>query len=168
MKRNDLVIALVMAAIIGALLYVWLSPGGGNNAPALVLETTTGEKITLPDPDKQPVLISFWATTCSTCLKEMPHLIELYRDLHPRGLEVIGVSMYYDPPIQVVETIKRRNIPYPVVMDLDRRILTAFGMQSPLTPTTFLISPDGRIVLQKSGIIDMQHLRRDIETMLNS
>ena len=98
----------------------------------------------------------------------MPHLIELYRELHPRGLEVIGVSMYYDPPIQVVEMIKRRNIPYPVVMDLDRKILTAFGMQTPLTPTTFLISPDGRIVLQKSGIIDMQHLRRDIENMLNS
>ena len=167
MKRNDIVIALVMATIIGALLYVWLSPEG-KNAPALVLETTTGAKITLPDPHKQPVLVSFWATTCSTCLKEMPHLIELYRELHPRGLEVIGVSMYYDPPIQVVEMIKRRNIPYPVVMDLDRKILTAFGMQTPLTPTTFLISPDGRIVLQKSGIIDMQHLRRDIENMLNS
>lgn len=167
MKRNDVVIALVMTIIIGALLYVWLTPGGGRNVPHLVLETTTGQKISLPDPRKRPVVISFWATTCSTCLKEMPHLIELYRDLHPRGLEVIGVSMYYDPPIQVVEMIKRRNIPYPVVMDLDRKILNAFGMKSPLTPTTFLISPEGRIVLQKSGIMDMQHLRRDIETMLN-
>jgi thiol-disulfide isomerase/thioredoxin len=46
-------------------------------------------------------LVTFWATTCPSCIEEIPHLIDLYRELNPKGLEIIGVAMAYDPPEQV-------------------------------------------------------------------
>jgi peroxiredoxin len=97
----------------------------------------------------------------------MPHLIELYHDLAPKGLEIIGIAMSYDRPDHILEMQKRKNIPYPIVYDGTENLSRAFGGIR-LTPTTFLINPKGQIVKQKIGEMDMELLRAQIVTMLNS
>lgn len=114
----------------------------------------------------KPVLVTFWATSCPGCIKEMPHLIEMYHDLGPKGLEIIGVAMAYDPPNRVMRMREEKNIPYPIVLDIDSRIAHAFG-EIKLTPTHFLINPDGRIVHHKIGELNMEKVRTRIQTMLN-
>lgn len=167
MKRKHAVIAALVIGILGMLAYVWLGSGAIHTAPDLSVETTTGQKINFSSlSKKKPVLVAFWATTCKSCLKEMPHLIELYQELHGKGLELIGVTMDYDPPIMVVDMIRKRDIPYPVVMDLNKQIMRAFGMTRGITPTTFLIAPGGRIVMQKTGLLDMQQLKQQIAAYL--
>ncbi len=167
MKRKHAVIAALVIGILGMLAYVWLGSGATHTAPDLSVETTTGQKINFSSlSKKKPVLVAFWATTCKSCLKEMPHLIELYQELHGKGLELIGVTMDYDPPIMVVDMIRKRDIPYPVVMDLNKQIMRAFGMTRGITPTTFLIAPGGRIVMQKTGLLDMQQLKQQIAAYL--
>jgi peroxiredoxin len=162
-KRKDIFIAALVIGFLAMLTYVWFSPAGKNTAPDLTVETTTGQKINFSKlSEKKPVLVTFWATTCRSCLEEMPHLIELYEELNGKGLELISVTMDYDPPILVVGMIRKRSIPYPVVMDLNKQIVRAFGMTSSITPTTFLIAPGGRIVMQKSGLLDMQQLKQQI------
>ena len=110
-------------------------------------------------------MLAFWATTCESCIKEMPHFIELYQELAPRGLEIIGVAMAYDPPNQVMEMRQRIPIPYPIAIDVESKIASAFGNVR-LTPTTFLIDPQGQIVIQKTGILDMKELRSRLQSML--
>ncbi|MDH5515957.1 MAG: TlpA family protein disulfide reductase, partial [Gammaproteobacteria bacterium] len=93
--------------------------------------------------------------------------IELYEELHPRGFEIISIAMDYDPPNQVLAMSKARDIPYHVALDIHAEAARAFG-DVRLTPTSFLIAPDGRIVYQKIGEMNMARIRQDILEMLDA
>ena len=167
MKARLVFIALLLIGITGIFVYTWFGPGAIQRAPDLTVATTTGKQINFATlAETKPVLVAFWATSCKSCLEEMPHLIALYRNLHDKGLELVSVTMDYDAPILVVDMIKKRAIPYPVVMDLDRQVMHAFGMTHAITPTTFLIAPGGKIVMKKTGLLDMHQLKQQIISYL--
>ena len=166
MKLNkETVIASIALVVVLAFAAVWLMPGGSRQAPPLDGQTLDGRTLTLEQLRGKPVLVTFWATTCSSCIEEIPHLTALYRELNPKGLEIIGVAMAYDPPEQVRTLAKQRQIPYPIVLDQQARIAEAFD-QVRLTPTTVLISPEGRIAQYQLGLLDIPKLRGAIEKML--
>ena len=165
MKPIKILISLFAATLLGLLAYYWLAPDGLKTRPDIGLMTIDGEELRLASLQGRPVLVTFWATTCNSCIREMPHLIELYDELAPLGLEIIGIAMDYDPPNRVVAMRKARNIPYPIALDLNADAARAFGNVR-LTPTSFLIAPDGRIVYRKTGSMDMSRLRVDIRGML--
>jgi thiol-disulfide isomerase/thioredoxin len=145
---------------------VWLLwPGRYPKAPDVTFKTITGKAINLKTHLGKPVIITFWATSCPGCIAEMPHLIELYQDYHPRGLEIIAVAMFYDPPNRVVAMTRARKLPYDIALDLMAENARAFG-DVKLTPTTFLIAPDGSIVLSKIGTLDIHRLKNRIENLL--
>lgn len=165
MKAKDVTIATFAIVLIAILAYVWFTPSGLKPAPVLTVTTLTGESITLQQLQGRPVLVTFWATTCPGCVKEMPHLVELYNKLAPQGLEIIALAMAYDPEKQVREMVRLKQLPYKVALDSDGSAAKAFG-EVKLTPTTFLINPNGRIVQQKLGEMDMQALHNRILGML--
>ena len=169
MKTRDALIAVFVVLLLAALGWLWFSPSGLQQAPQLSFKNVEGKPMSLAQYQQQdrPVLVTFWATSCPGCIKEMPHLIEMYHDLAPKGLEIIGVAMAYDPPNHVMRMRKERNIPYPIVLDIESRIARAFG-DVKLTPTHFLINPQGRIVHHKIGELDMQRIRNRILAMLNT
>ena len=118
MKLNkETLIPGVVLVVVLALAAIGFMPAGLREAPSLVGQTLDGRLLTLEQLRGKPVLVTFWATTCPTCIQEMPHLIELYRDLNPKGLEMIGVAMSYDPPEQVRALAQQRQLPYPIVLD---------------------------------------------------
>jgi peroxiredoxin len=166
MKFNkETLIAGIALAVVVAVVAVWFMPAGLRQAPPLVGQTLDGRTLTLEQLRGKPVLVTFWATTCPSCVEEMPHLIELYRELQPKGLEIIGVAMAYDPPEQVQAMAAKRQIPYPIVLDAEGRIAREFDNVR-LTPTSVLISPDGHIVQYRLGLLDLPKLRETIEEML--
>jgi hypothetical protein len=73
--------------------------------------------------------------------------------------------MAYDPPNQVMEMRHRIPIPYPIAIDVQSKIASAFG-DVRLTPTTFLIDPQGQVAIQKTGMLDMKELRSKLQSML--
>ena len=158
-------IGLVVAGLLATAGYLSLPPPWPRHSPDLGLLTIGGEKLQLAGYRGRPLLVTFWATTCASCVRELPHLIELYEALHPRGLEIIGIAMAYDPPNLVLAMSRERNIPYPVALDIDSDAARAFG-DIRVTPTTFLIAPDGRIVYYRIGMLDMTEIRQDILDML--
>lgn len=166
MTTRDILTGIGVLAVIAIAAWVWLAPAGSAQAPQLTLTSARGGEITLGPDYEQPTLVTFWATTCTTCIKEMPHLAELYRDLGPRGLQMVGIAMYYDPPVQVIKMIEQRGIPYPVALDLNKEAMYGFRMEQPVTPTTYLVAPGGRIVFRKVGFLDMEQLRGLIRTLL--
>lgn len=163
--NKETLIAGVAIAIVLVFAVSWFTPVGLRPAPPLVGQALDGRTLTLQQFHGRPVLVTFWATTCPSCIEEIPHLIELYRELNPKGLEIIGVAMSYDPPLQVQAMVRQRRIPYPIVLDSKEQIAQAFDNVR-LTPTTVLISPDGRIVQYRLGLLDMPKLRETIEAML--
>jgi peroxiredoxin len=163
--NKETLIASVALAVVLAFAAIWFMPAGLRQAPPLVGQTLDGRTLTLEQFRGKPVLVTFWATTCPSCIEEMPHLIELYRELNPKGLEIIGVAMSYDPPEQVRAMAQQRQIPYPIVLDSKEHIAREFDNVR-LTPTTVLISPDGRIMQYRLGLLDMPKLRETIEAML--
>ena len=137
-----------------------------RSAPEVTFTSIEGKEFALRDWRGKPVVVTFWATDCPSCMKEIPHLIDLYRQFHPDGLEMIAVAMSYDPPNHVVEMTRARQLPYHVSLDLKSAHALAFGDVS-FTPTTFLISPEGRIVDRSIGVFDYPSWQRRIAGMLN-
>ena len=165
MKFTTVLISLCAVALVAALGYLWQKSSGLEEVPDITVVTTTGERISLAGMRGEPLLVTFWATTCATCMEEMPHLIDLYNDLSPRGLKVIGIAISYDPPNRVLAMQESRSIPFTIALDIDAHASSAFGNVD-LIPTTFLIDPDGRVVYQKTGRMDMDKLRNEILAML--
>lgn len=163
--NKEMLIASIALVIVLAFAAIWFMPAGLRQAPPLIGQTLDDRTLTLEQFRGKPVLVTFWATTCPSCIEEMPHLIELYQELHPKGLEIIGVAMSYDSPDRVRAMVQQRQIPYPIVLDSQEHIARAFDNVQ-LTPTTVLISPDGGIVQYRLGLLDLPKLRETIKAML--
>lgn len=157
------VLFLLLLAIAAG--WTWFGPGKLITAPSVTFSIIDGRRIDLENLHGKPVLVTFWATTCSSCIKEMPLFISLYNDPSLKGLEIIGVAMSYDPPDRVVSVTRKQNVPYLISLDIDGSIAKAFN-DVQFTPTTFLIAQDGRIIRQKTGEIDIKIFREQIEKLL--
>jgi thiol-disulfide isomerase/thioredoxin len=149
---------LAAAVSIGALL-------PAEKVPALSLQAIDGRRIDLAERQGQPLLVHFWATSCGVCLAEMPELIAFYQRYQPRGLELVAVAMPYDSPARVVNYARETTLPFPVVLDVQASATNAFG-DVRLTPTTFVINGDGRIVEHLVGRLDFNALDRILTPLL--
>lgn len=122
-----------------------------SGAVWLALEKYVGEEP--EDPDAKVVLLSFFASWCGPCKKEMPFLVQLDRMYRDQGLRVIGVDI--DKEEAGINAAKKllgdNKVTYPVVSDrfnfLARRYL---GDQAPL-PSVFLVTRDGNIARIERG-----------------
>lgn len=166
MKTKDILITLFAVLILGSIIYLWVAPSGAQQAPNITLQLLDGKKLQLSSLKGKPVLITFWATSCPGCIKEMPHLVELYHELHNQGLEIIGIAMPYDRPDYVMEMVKRKKLPYKIAFDIQGEAIRAFGNVS-LTPTTFLIDDKGQIVKKKIGEMKMDVWEKRIKLILD-
>ena len=166
MKTKEIFIAIFALLILASIAYLWLAPSGLQKAPSVTLQLIDGNKVNLHDLKGHPVLITFWATSCPGCIKEMPHLAELYHELHTKGLEIIGIAMPYDRPDYVMEMVKQKKLPYLIAFDLKGEAIRAFGNVS-LTPTSFLINAEGKIVKKKIGEMKMDIWKKRIKLILS-
>ena len=166
---KKLIFPVIAVAILAtaAVIALYLNHHELKSAPEISLNIIDGRKIELHTLQGKPLLVTFWATTCSTCLKEMPHLVKLYDELGKEKLEIIAIAMSYDPPNRVVALSKRENIPYPVALDIDGSAAKAFGGVR-VTPTHFLIDANGHVVQQKSGELDIKELRKKLKILLQA
>ncbi|VAW75566.1 hypothetical protein MNBD_GAMMA12-2766 [hydrothermal vent metagenome] len=165
---KDKTFALILVLISILLIWLWLSPSGAQSAPEITVTTLSGKKITLGKSNQRPVLVTFWATSCSTCISEVPHLKKLYAKLKSKGFQLIGVAMLYDRPDLVVNMVKQLNINYPVVFDINGKIFKAFKLKRKLTPTSILIAPNNRIVMLKIGRMNIHAIEQTIQKMLTN
>ena len=99
------------------------------------------------DKDAKVVLLSFMASFCAPCKKEMPYLQSLHERTRTSGLRVVSVSIDTEPDGQKIidELIEKNKVTYPVLKDRFNLVARRWlGNQSPL-PSVFLVSPDGTV-----------------------
>jgi peroxiredoxin len=137
-----------------------------NAAPDVSFTDLSGARISLKSLRGKVVMVNFWATSCSTCIHEMPKMLETYQKYHARGLELIAVAMSYDPPNYVLNYVETRKLPFKVVLDKQDELAKAFG-DVKLTPTTFVIGKDGNIIKRYVGEPEFPALHRMLEKALS-
>ncbi|MEO6985733.1 MAG: TlpA disulfide reductase family protein [Paralcaligenes sp.] len=149
--KKILITLLALVAVVGVGL--WQFSGAAKTAPDVTFVSLTGQKITPADLRGKVVLVKFWATSCVTCIQQMPDMIKTYDALAPKGFEAIAVAMQYDPPNYVQNYAQTRKLPFPVAIDAQGKIAKAYGNIS-LTPTAFLIDKQGHIIKRYLGNYD--------------
>jgi peroxiredoxin len=111
------------------------------------------------------VLVNFWATSCTICVREMPRMVETYRKFKDRGLDTLAVAMSYDPPAYVINYAESRQLPFAVAIDNTGEIARRYG-QVQLTPTTFVLDKQGHIVKRYVGEPDFAQLHQLLAKLL--
>src|SRR5712691_5568107 len=125
------------------------------------------------NPTRKVLLVSFWATWCGSCIHEFPDFQDTFRMYGVRDLELVTVAANMpDEKNTVLRVLEKRHA-------TSRNLLFASNDTAALqaafdprwesaVPYTVLISPDGKVLYQKQGSVDMLELRRTILANLPS
>ena len=137
-----------------------------SSLPDFSLTTLAGETISSQDYDQKILVVNFWATWCTPCVYEIPHLNDLYRDFRSKGVEILGISMDSGDPEEIRRFIRRHRMKYPVVAGVPS-VGDDFGGVRAI-PTTFIVDQQGVIVKRYDGFRPsyMKETRRTIEELL--
>jgi len=157
---------LIPLVILGLLVALFLSLSQKPQAPDVTFTTIDGKKISMASLKGKVVLVNFWATDCPGCVKEIPALVDTYKNYQAKGFEVIAVAMPYDPPAQVLNYVKQKALPFPVMHDGLEEVTQAFGGIN-LTPTTYIFDKQGNRLQRIIGEIDFTNLKALLDKELN-
>ncbi len=167
LSRRLTTLALFNGLALGA-----LTLSGCNNvsdftgaAPASTMILLDGKPFTTEAMKGKVTLVNFWATSCTTCVAEMPEIIATYNKFAPQGYDTVAVAMSYDPPAFVVNFAESRKLPFKVAIDNTGAVAKAWG-DVKLTPTTYLVNKKGEIVKRYVGTPDFVALHALIGQLL--
>jgi peroxiredoxin len=139
------------AAILVAIAAVaYFSLTGKEAAPPVTFTSLTGEKVSMEQLRGKVVMVNFWATSCTTCVHEMPQMVDTYNKYKDKGLDFVAVAMSYDPPNYVLNFAETRKLPFKVSLDPQGELAKSFG-DVKLTPTTYVIDKQGNIIKRYVG-----------------
>lgn len=162
-------IALTVALVLGGLFWVLATGEGGGTdqqgvvdsplvgrpAPAVRAFTSEGEPFDLARRKGSFVVVNFFNSTCVPCKAEHEQLMlfaSQQATLGGLGAELYAISGHPDTPETIAAFFAERGGDWPVVMDDDGTVSVAFGVAQ--WPETFVIDPDGVVVLRWAGPID--------------
>ena len=158
-----LVFACAALAIVGGVAATLLHHA--DPSPVVTFTAIDGSKFSTGDLHGKVVLVNFWATSCTTCVHEMPKMVDTYQRFHDSGLEFVAVAMSYDTPNYVASYAATRKLPFRVAIDADGAAARVFG-DVQMTPTTFVLDKQGRIIKKYLGEPDFAELHRLIQAQL--
>lgn len=118
----------------------------GQPAPNFTLNDTSGKPVSLDSYKGKVVLVDFWASWCGPCRRENPNVVKAYRKFHPKGLEILGVSLD-EKHDKWVAAIARDMLGWQHVSDLkgwNNVVAKQYAVRS--IPNNYLIDKDGKII----------------------
>lgn len=166
MKTARYAIAAIVTLAIGVGGYLaFQSVGAKDMAPSVGYTLLDGKQSTTDQQRGKVLLVNFWATSCTTCVHEMPQIVATHEKFKARGFDTLAVAMSYDPPAYVINFAETRKLPFGVAIDNTGAIAKSFG-QVQLTPTSVLINKRGEIVKRYVGEPDFVALHQLVEKLL--
>lgn len=102
------------------------------------------------------VIVNYWATWCSTCLKELPDLGALHSKYKDGDIVVIGINFESINPDRLKQFVTEQSIPYPIWRS--NVVLTTPLGQIPALPATYIVDPKGEVVAGQLGMVTQNDL----------
>ncbi|HDY84585.1 hypothetical protein LCGC14_0999290 [marine sediment metagenome] len=163
MKAQHRHILFALVLIAGLFLINWLNSSSGIR-PDISFTDIDGQQHSMNDYAGKPMLLTFWATDCPGCIQEMPDLIALHDQYAKQGLVMIEVAMAHDSLAHIKAMRDERNMPFIITWDHKSEMAMAFDNVR-VTPTHFLIAPNGDIIMRKIGNISADYMHEKLQKM---
>jgi thiol-disulfide isomerase/thioredoxin len=141
-------------AIIG--IFTTLSLSQNRTLPSVEVKTLNGSNFNIQKIENSgnPIVISFWATWCKPCKKELNAIAEIYEDWQEEtGVKLIAISIDDTRSMsKVAPYVNASDWDYEVYLDPNRDLARAMGVST--VPHTFLLNGKNKIVWQHKGYVD--------------
>jgi peroxiredoxin len=115
----------------------------GDRAPNFTITADSGQTFTVDNFHGKLLLLNFWATWCPPCVDEIPSLNQLTRQLGPRGLQVLAISVDKDPNAYK-SFLNRFPVAFQTARDPDEKVNLRYGTIQ--FPESYLIDRNGRVI----------------------
>lgn len=148
----------------------------GSKAPLFSLPTLEGKREALSvwcgenlskpyiNDKKHIVILSFWATYCQPCKKEIPALQEFYAKHKDKNIKVFLISIDSKGNAIVAPHVKEKNYTLPVLLDPYKRTAERYGVKS--VPSLFVIGEDGNIIYSSKGFKEGENFISSLEKVV--
>ncbi|MGH2981244.1 MAG: TlpA family protein disulfide reductase [Solirubrobacterales bacterium] len=169
MSARSLAVFAAVLALVGLLGFGLLSKGSANvelgePAPDEPLPRLDGSGSgSVADYRGRWVLVNFWASWCLPCRDESPALESFHRDHAGPRFTVLGIDTR-DLSDDGRDFVRRYGISYPQLRDGDGDAAHDFGTTG--VPETFLVDPEGKLVLIRRGPVDRRYLDQYVAPLL--
>ena len=141
-------------SVIG--IFTTLSLSQNRTLPSVEVKTLDGGNINIQEIENsgKPIAISFWATWCKPCKKELNAIAEVYEDWQTEtGVKLIAISIDDTRSMsRVAPYVNASDWDYEVYLDPNRDLARAMGVST--VPHTFLLNGANKIVWQHKGYVD--------------
>lgn len=142
--------------------------GIGKLAPDFTVQSPEGKDFTLYSVKAKIKLIDFWASWCSPCRAMIPELMEMYKEFHGDGFEIVSISMDNKKEYWL-KALEDEKMPWVQGSDLvgagaDSPLVKAFGFLG--VPYLVLVGEDNRILVRATGANELPRVREALVNYL--
>jgi len=135
---------------------------------AMNLPDLDGKPVTLDDLKGKVVIVDIWGTWCPPCRKEIPHFVDLYKEYHDKGLEIVGVNYEDETGDEAKKVIRKfldeNKVPYRCVIGDDKTQKQVPDFEG--YPTTLFLDRTGKVRLKLVGLTEKAELEQIVKTLL--
>ena len=143
-------------SVLVTILFSTISIGQNSTLPSVDVKTLNGGSINITaiENNGKPIVISFWATWCKPCKKELNTIAEIYEDWQDEtGVKLVAISIDNSRSMaKVAPYVNASDWDYEVYLDPNGDLKRAMGVST--VPHTFLLNSKKEIVWQHKGYID--------------
>lgn len=129
---------------------------GEKSLPSISLSDIRGNKVNVADLGKSGKLtvISFWATWCIPCQKELSNISEMYEEWQTKyNMQLVAVSIDDSRNVPKVKPlVEAKRWDYQVLLDVNQDLKRDLNIQS--VPFTVVVDQNGKIVYTHSGYVE--------------
>jgi cytochrome c biogenesis protein CcmG, thiol:disulfide interchange protein DsbE len=132
-------------------------------APSLELTDLQGNPVSLQNMRGRYTLVNHWATWCPPCKAEMPTLQAYYEDHRDSGFTIVAIDAGETADV-VANYVQGHGLTFPVWADPEQKGMDAFN--ETYLPSSYLIDPNGQVVLYWGGGISRAMLDKYLTPLL--
>jgi thiol-disulfide isomerase/thioredoxin len=167
-----LLIAVAVVSMVNGIGFLWYSSPTSETQPVthrpiFSFPDLQGKIRTNTEWDGKVVIVNFWATWCSPCIREIPLFIELQKKYGYQGLQFVGVT--FDKFGFVENFVNKIGMNYPALIGEQGKVIRLaqeFGNRMGVLPYTIIIDRKGNIILRHVGEMDKAQIERTVLPLL--
>ena len=137
----------------------------GRRAPDFLLQDLEYNFVRLSEFRGKPVVLNFFASWCSPCLRELPLIQDVYEQSLGEDFVILGVG-YQDSRSAIESLAEDAGLSFPIVIDGDNSVGRAYRVIGP--PYTFFIDANGLVVEVVAGPLEKEVLERNLDTLVRA